>query len=222
MGRFSASCAEYKAMKKLGFRGRLWLLTFHIFFASVWIGTAISMNLIVLFKATPKSGEELYAFNLSVKLLDDFLIAPSAVGVVITGFLISLLTKWGFFKFPWVTVKWVGTIALLMSGGFWLLPWLNRMIALSKVQPLLQLQDPHHYLYYRTRLLIFGNIQVLALANMILISIAKPGSKSERRARNFHPPSFSLEGTGEEGEMQPLATEVGGRGLGHRRARGNG
>ncbi|MEW5803363.1 MAG: hypothetical protein AB1847_14815 [bacterium] len=171
-------------MKKLGSHGRLWLVTFHVFFASVWIGAAISMNFIVLFNAAPRNGRELYAFNVSVKLLDDFVVAPSALGVLITGFLISLLTNWGFFRFTWVTIKWIATIALLISGAFWLLPWLTRMIAISESQLLLPFQDSH-YRYCRTMLLIFGNIQVLALANMILISISKPGWKARKIAQNL-------------------------------------
>lgn len=179
-------------MKKLDSRGRLWLLTFHLFFAAIWIGAAISMNLIVLFKATPRSGEELYAFILSVKLIDDMLIAPSAIGVLITGLLISLMTKWGFFKFPWVTAKWAGTGAMLMSGVFGLLPWLNKMMAISHAQRLLPLQDSS-YMYYRTRLLIFGNIQVLILAYMVLISLFKPGGKGRKKAQNLPPGKLSPE-----------------------------
>jgi len=175
-------------MKKLSSGGKLWLVTLHVLFASVWIGTAISMNLIVLFKTAPRSGEELYAFNLSVKLLDDFLIAPSAIGVLLTGLMISLMTKWGFFKYLWVTIKWIGTIALLITGVCWLLPWLDNMIALSHAQRLLSLHDAHyidaHYIYCRTMLLVVGNIQVLVLANMILLSIAKPAGKVVKGVRN--------------------------------------
>jgi hypothetical protein len=176
-------------MKKLSSGGRLWMVTLHVLFASVWIGTAISMNLIVLFKTAPRSGEELYAFNLSVKLLDDFLIAPSAIGVLVTGLLISAMTNWGFFRYFWVTVKWIGTIALLFSGVFWLLPWLSNMIALSHAQRLLSFQDVH-YMYCRTRLLIVGNIQVLVLANMILLSVAKPGGKVVKVVRNLFPGKY--------------------------------
>jgi len=163
-------------VKKLGSKGRRWLLTFHIFFASVWIGTAISMTLIILLKASPPKWEDLYIFTMSVKVLDSFLIVPSAIGVLLTGLLISILTKWGFFKFYWVTGKWIITLTLIISGIFWLLPWLNNMAAISKAQRLLILQDTN-YQYYRTLLLIVGSIQVLALANMILLTMFKPGRK---------------------------------------------
>ena len=166
-------------MKKFSSNSRRWLLTFHVFFVSVWIGTAISMNLIILLKASSPSWEELYIFTLSVKLLDDFLIVPSTLGVLVTGLLISMITKWGFFKFYWVTVKWIITLALIISGIFCLLPWLNNMAAISNTQRQLFLQD-FNYMHYRTMFLILGNIQVLVLVNMILLSMFKPGNKNRK------------------------------------------
>ena len=166
-------------MRKFIDNGRRWLLTFHVFFASVWVGTAISMNLIILLKATPPSWEELYIFILSVKLLDDFLIIPSTIGILVTGLLISMTTKWGFFKFNWVKAKWMITAALIISGVFWLFPWLNNMATISNAQNQMLLQESN-YMYYRTMLLIFGSIQILALVNMILLSMFKPGNKNRK------------------------------------------
>jgi|GEM_PF-3627079 len=40
------------------------------------------------------------------------------MGSLITGFLISYTTQWGFFRFRWVTVKWASIVALMVSGTF--------------------------------------------------------------------------------------------------------
>ena len=166
-------------MKKLGTLGRRWVLTFHVLFASIWIGTALSINLILLLKGVPPTEKELYAIAMSVKVLDDFLIIPSAMGIMVTGLLISMMTKWGFFKFYWVTVKWVITLALLISGTFWLFPWLNNIIDLSNKQTPLVLQGSA-YMYYRTMLLVVGNAQALVLLLLVLISVFKPWGESRK------------------------------------------
>jgi len=167
-----------RIVKKLGHRGRRWLFTCHVFFTSVWLGVAISMNLIMLLNGNPPTGEKTYVLNLSIKSLDDFLILPSVIGTVMTGLLISLMTEWRFFKYHWVTVKWIATFALLISGTFWLLPWLNSLIAISHVHPLIDRGS--HYTYYRVMFIIMGNFQSIILTLMVLISVFKPGGRFKK------------------------------------------
>ena len=49
---------------------------------------------------------QLYGINLSMKLIDDFVIIPGGVGSLLTGLLYSIFTNWGWFKHKWVTTKW--------------------------------------------------------------------------------------------------------------------
>jgi len=166
-------------VRKLDHRGRRWLFTCHLLFTSIWLGVAIAMNLIMLLNGNPPSGEKTYVFNLVIKFLDDFLILPSVIGAVMTGLLISLMTDWGFFKYHWVTVKWIATFALLISGAFWLLPWLNGLIALSSVRPML-FHKYSNYAYCRIMFIILGNFQSIILTFMVVISVFKPGGKFKK------------------------------------------
>ena len=68
-------------MKKLGLKGRAWLKGFHIFFCCAWIGTALSIVLLGFVKGHTPNGDELYAVNASIKLIDDFIIIPAALGL---------------------------------------------------------------------------------------------------------------------------------------------
>lgn len=165
-------------MKKLGVNGRRWLFTFHIVFASGWIGTRIASNLVLLVKNNPSSGETLYAMHVILEQLADFLIAPSAIGVLLTSLLISAMTNWGFFKFHWITVSWIGTVALLILGAVWLGPWTSKLVAMSNTQGLVALSDPT-YGYYRTMVLVFGTVQALALILMVCIHQFKPWGRKE-------------------------------------------
>jgi hypothetical protein len=166
-------------MKKIGLSGRRWLLMFHVLLASVWIGTAVSMNVIQFAKGDLPNGDELYAVNACLKLIDDFIIIPSALGILLTGLLISLLTNWGFFKFHWVAVKWIVAVSLVVFGTFWLGPWLNGMVAISDAERIASLQNPE-YLHNRQMLMIFGPIQVCVLAAVTFISVFKPWGKRAR------------------------------------------
>lgn len=165
-------------MKKLGLKGKAWLKGFHIFFCCAWIGTGLSMMLLSFVKGHTPNGDELYAVNASIKLLDDFLIIPAAFGSLITGLLLCWLTNWGFFKFTWVIVKWISTIAQIIFGTFWLGPWTNGAAAVSDAERALALQNPT-YLYFREMNNFFGSIQVMLLIVVVFISVLKPWGKTK-------------------------------------------
>lgn len=164
---------------QLGLRGKAWLKGFHILFASLWIGAAVSMVLLNLVRGHISSGDEIWAVNVSIKLLDDYIIIPSAFGCLITGFLFSLLTNWGFLKFNWVIVKYIINITAILFGTFFLGPWVNGMESISKVERLAALQNPV-YLHAIKMNAAFGAIQAFTLIFAAFISVFKPWGKRDK------------------------------------------
>lgn len=160
-------------MKKIGLKGKAWLKGFHIFFACLWIGAALSMILLSFFRSDITSGDELWAVNASIKLIDDFLIIPAAFGCLVTGIMFSWLTNWGFFKFNWIIVKYIINIAAILFGTFFLGPWVNGIEAISNVERLSALQNIT-YLHYGKLNLYFGSLQAFILIVAVFISVFKP------------------------------------------------
>ena len=169
-------------MKKLGPAGRNWLKGIHLTFVCTWIGAAASMLLVTsVFRASPPTeGESLFAVNSAIKLIDDFIVIPSALGCLLSGLVYSLFTNWGFFRHHWVTVKWVVTLATIIFGTFWLGPWLNGMTAISGKIGLTALSDPE-YLSMRQLNTTFGYIQVAVLIATVFISVFKPWKRKTVR-----------------------------------------
>jgi len=111
-------------MKNLSLKGRLWLKGLHLFLICAWLGAGISMILLGFAKQQTTNGDELYAINAAIKLIDDFIVIPAAMGTLLTGLLFSLFTNWRFAKFycrqmvygnrantfwhflPWAVGKW--------------------------------------------------------------------------------------------------------------------
>jgi hypothetical protein len=133
-------------------------------------------NLILLVNNNPPNGEALCAMHVILKQLANLLIVPSAIGVLLTSLLISTMTNWGFCKFHWITVSWIGTIALLFLGAVWLGPWTSKLVVISSTQGLMALSDPT-YRYYRKMVLLFGTAQALALILVVWIKQFKPLGK---------------------------------------------
>ncbi len=163
-------------MKQLSQRSRAWVKGFHIFFSCAWVGTGLSMLLLAFLRSHAPNGDELFAFNEAIKLLDDYIIIPAAFGSLITGLLFSLYTNWGFFKYKWVIFKWVATLAQIIFGTFWLGPWTNEATAISDVERILALQNPA-YLHDKLMNSIFGSAQVALLIAQVFISVTKPWGK---------------------------------------------
>ena len=103
-----------------------WLKAIHIYLGSVWGGGAASLFALHCLYF-PDTGPELYARNIALIYIDSFIIIPSAVGVLLTGLFYAQFTKWGYVKYYWIIIKWSSTLAFVLVGFFWIVPWLNRL-----------------------------------------------------------------------------------------------
>lgn len=160
-------------MKRLGIKGRLWLKGLHCFFSCAWIGAIMSMQVILFLKGNPISGGELYGFHASKKIIDDFIVIPSALGCLVSGLLLCWQTHWGFFKYRWIIVKLIVTVSAILFGTFWLGPWSNKLAAISRAQGLVALQNTE-YLTCLHMNATFGTIQAGVIIAMVFISTLKP------------------------------------------------
>ncbi len=165
----------------LGTAGKQWLKSAHLVVSVIWLGAAISMKVLRLAWA-PVGAGDLYAVDHAIGLIDNWVVVPAAWASLLTGLLESWLTAWGFFKYRWVTLKWIGTAALMLYAPLFISQWDRRIEAISQAEGLLALQNPA-YLHYR---LLYGwsaaaFIAVLALLS--LISTLKPWMRSDKLKR---------------------------------------
>src|SRR5690348_17330424 len=54
---------------------------------------------------------------------------PLSFGALITGVALGLGTRWGVFRYPWVTAKLVLIVSVMAVGGFVIGPALSLMLA---------------------------------------------------------------------------------------------
>lgn len=163
-------------MNKTSVKKLRWLKALHIFLASVWIGTGISLLALGLFKGTVANGDELYGVYFSKKLLDDFLIIPSAFGTLITGALIAWLTNWGFLKYKWIIFKWVVGIGQVLLGMFFLGPWGNGATAIVQAERAQALYN-EQFLYFTKMSMSLSFVQLLLIIIVVYVSVFKPWGK---------------------------------------------
>ena len=145
----------------------------------MWVGGSLGLTLMIVGLGPAQSGGELYGYDMACKFVDDYLIIPGAMGCLLSGLLISLLTPWGFFKHRWVTVKWVLTLLCILFGTFYLGPMVNGRPVLSGLMGLEALNEPN-YLTSQGRNFFGGLFQLAAIIFMIVISTLKPWRKKAK------------------------------------------
>lgn len=167
-------------MKKLSVRAQKWLKTFHVLFAGIWVGAALSLTLKQFF-INPANGMELYGITSTLKFIDDFIIIPGAIGSLLTAFIYSIWTKWGWFKHKWIAVKWCINLYGVIFGTFWLGPWLNSLVPIAKDKGLSALADPLFF-HNRNMLMVWGSFQAATIVFAFFLSTLKPWKK--KRSQN--------------------------------------
>jgi hypothetical protein len=177
-------------MNKLSVKQKNWLLASHIAFGGIWFGTALCMIAIALSNRNTPNGDELYAINSVMKLLDDWVIIPSATLSLITGGLLCWLTIWGFFKHYWVIVKWIATVTLIVTGTIWLGPWTNAITAISAAERIQALQNPL-YVFDQNGVLVGAIIQTSCVLAIIGISVLKPWGRRNIKKQEKQPAASS-------------------------------
>jgi hypothetical protein len=168
-------------MKKpvLSLSGRQTLKSVHLIVSVIWLGAAISMN-VLRWAWVPVADTDLYAVDQSIALIDSWVIVPAAWLSLLTGFFESWLTTWGFFKYRWVIVKWIGTLVMMIYAPLFLSQWDRNIVAISKAQGLLALQNPV-YLNDRFLYTLSGVTFIATLILLSLISSLKPWTKTDRK-----------------------------------------
>ena len=165
-------------MKKLhSSREFKWLKTLHVFSACMWGGAAVALVMVQLC-IHPVTGDELHLRDLCMKVIDDYVVIPGAFGCLLTGFVYAMLTKWGFFKYRWVTIKWILNISFILFGAIYFVPWVDRAEAISNMQRLTALQDAE---YLHSRFISEGMaiFQLIALFGIVTLSVFKPWMKKK-------------------------------------------
>ena len=162
-------------MKKLKSRGLNNLKTVHLILVSMWLGGGIA--LVVMINALYfEKGEALFGYLYAMKIVDDFIIIPGAMGNLLIGILYGVLTGWGFFKHKWITVKWILTVSLILFGTFYLGPMVNGSVDIAEKLSESSVKDPE-IASNLLKLNIWGSIQILFLIFMMYISVFKPWKK---------------------------------------------
>ena len=166
-------------MMKLKDSHKKWLVSFHLLFVIVWLGTVITMYVFLLYKVDEGNVDQMTLIHSILKLFYNALLLPSAIGCIITGFFLSLLTHWGLTKYIWIIIKWVVSFNMIFFITLFLGGWVDQPANILLMEGVEAVKNPHFV--ENTKWLKFGiGLQIPHLIVLVFISIIKPWGKRKK------------------------------------------
>lgn len=166
-------------MKQLTVKQKKWLKAIHLIAAGVWISTGLVMFLIHFMSGDLTTGDQLYLLNKVIYFIDMSILVPSAVICLLTGWVYSHFTQWGYFKHGWLIFKWIITVLIIVLGTIFSEPWIAKTVEISGDIGLEAVYNSD-YLWYLNSHVTLGVCMTGILIIAIFISIFKP-AKSKRK-----------------------------------------
>ncbi|MFC5649484.1 hypothetical protein ACFPYJ_10135 [Paenibacillus solisilvae] len=166
---------------KLSITQRRWLLSAHLLFSAIMFGVAVAFLILSITAANTSDEGVLKACYTSMHALAKTSVQASTIGALVTGILLSVLTKWGLFKHYWIIAKEGLMIISILLGPFSMEVLTLKAVTLTSAEGLNSLYDP--VFTVNSRLLWTGIIlQILSVGGMFVISVFKPWGQRKHKS----------------------------------------
>ncbi|MFV0590356.1 MAG: DUF2269 family protein [Draconibacterium sp.] len=162
-------------IKKLDTKEQKLLKFFHLLFAFMWFGGGLALTLFALC-FVPTNLQEAHFLSNILDFIDVWFIIIGANGLLVTGLIYGIWTKWGFFKHTWITIKWIILAFQIVFGTFVLGYWVSANLEMAESMK----NDIQFYPDFFKNLQYLGwggSLQMILLIAVILISVYKPWKK---------------------------------------------
>lgn len=130
----------------------------------------------LLYVAPPTEAHQMYARSLDIWLIDYLIVTPAALDIFMTALIYGKFTNWGFFKHRWITIKWVLTLFMILSGTFIMAPYVDANVYAEEMIARYSATDPAYLSNIHTNM-VWGVIQVTCLIIVFALSAIKPKLK---------------------------------------------
>lgn len=170
-------------MKTMTLFERKWVLIAHLLFVVACLGHSILFLMFSLIALTTSDVEVLKVCYTAMHLVDRPFVPISALGMVVTGVWLSVRTHWGLFKYQWLIVKEVATVACIVLGIVGVKGWTMKAVTIVSEKGSDVLHNPE--LTVNGGLLLTGfAFQSIAMSALVAISVFKPWGRRKGKHDN--------------------------------------
>jgi hypothetical protein len=147
-------------------RARLTILTAHIMMSVGLLGDSAGFFAVAMRAHGSAGRDAMLPLIETLKMFSLVFGIPLSFGALITGIVLGLGSKWGLFRYPWVTAKLLLVVSVMAVGGFVIGPTTDAILAGRVLQPGGDAT---------MRLMAAAAYDVAALALATVLSVFKPG-----------------------------------------------
>ena len=144
------------------------MLTAHIVFSVGLLGDSAGYLAVAIRTSTLDDPVLVHDSLHTLNMFSVVLGIPLTIGALLTGLALGFGTRWGVFKYPWVTAKLVLVVSVLLVGAFVISPASEQMLDGDGDTT--------------GRLIAAASYDVAALVLATVLSVFKPGKPFRRRA----------------------------------------
>ncbi len=159
-----------------------WLVTIHILFGAIMFGNTITFIVLNIAATKAPDIDLMQKYYDIMYLLSITTVRGSTFATIITGILLSILTKWGLFKFYWIIAKEILSVILLGLNIWGMYVWTNRALDLARINDI----QPTNLSHVQIDIWIGIVIQLISLILIYVLSVFKPrgGKLKNKRGVN--------------------------------------
>lgn len=171
-------------MKILTMTQKKWLVSLHIIFSAIMLGTSVTFLILSITAASTNDSELVLACYKAMHVLSSTSVRASVIGTILTGVILSLKTHWGFLKYNWIIAKEALSLVAILVGPIGMYVWtLQGISLLTDVGA--ESANQGAYVVNEVSLFIGIGLQIISLVLMFLLSVFKPwgSGKIEKMAR---------------------------------------
>lgn len=168
-------------MKTINMIQKKWLLSLHILFAAIMLGTSVTFLILSITAVSTKDSGLVLSCYKAMHVLSETSVRASVIGTIVTGILLSLWTHWGLVKYYWIIAKEVLTLVAVILGPIGMYIWTLQGISLL-TDVGVEGANQGAYVVNTISLFIGIGLQIISLIAMYLLSVFKPWGK--RKIKN--------------------------------------
>ncbi|OCT13399.1 hypothetical protein A8709_17450 [Paenibacillus pectinilyticus] len=167
-------------MRTITMTQKKWLLSLHILFSAIMLGTSVTFLILSITVASAADSSLVLACYKAMHVLSKTSVRASIIGTLVTGLMLSVWTHWGLVKYYWIIAKEILSVIAVILGPFGMYIWTLQGISLL-TDTGVGAADHGAYVSNMAYLLLGIGLQLLSLIAMFLLSVFKPWGKRKAK-----------------------------------------
>jgi uncharacterized membrane protein len=157
----------------------------HLLSISAWIGGGIGILLLLALDCRTESSLELQAFNRVIAAIDDCIIAPGAIGTMVSGIFLAQARRLPVLQGGFFSLKLYCTGGAILFGLLFVAPWLEKLLIYSQRDDLAVFDDRLYARSFQVGALGCA-VQGMVVFALLLVSVVRPRFALRKGGAVFH------------------------------------